>query len=177
MNNKAIKEVIDVIDKYSEVYGAFEGIQKRDKQVLLPEFGDQKTGLIGEFYSRLYLLNKGFKDVKYAPQGSKYDIIVGDNNMKIQVKTANTFYSKTNTLSPIKKGWDFLYLISLNAEFKPNGFWIQKYSKSIFKGKEHIPSAKIRDPRPEKIKCIGSKIFDFSNNLSNELNEAINKFL
>lgn len=139
------KQILEIIEDYAKTYTAFEEIQKREGQNILPKYGDQKTGLIGEFYAKLYILNKDYKDVEYAASGAPFDISYTNKNsktVKVQVKTANTGFSKTNTLSPIKKGWDFLYLISLDKNFKPIGFWIQEYREDMFKGKDRIPSAK-----------------------------------
>ncbi len=85
----------------------------------------------------------------------------------IQVKTALTGFSKTNTLSLIKKGWQFLFLLSLDKNFRPNGFWINKYDDTMFKGREIIQSARIKDPTNDNSK--GSKIFDFKENLVEKL--------
>jgi hypothetical protein len=163
-----ITEIFKAIREYAEVYSTFEKLQKETSS-LLPKHGDQKTGIIGEFYVYQYLRDK--RDLKYSEHGNAWDIEYTDEKtnkiVKIQVKTALTGFSKTNTLSPIKKGWDFIYLVSLNKKFMPNGFWINKYDENMFKGREIIQSARIKDPANDKSK--GSEIFDFKENLVDKL--------
>ena len=47
-----MKVIFDAISKYAEAYACLETLQ-RDEQTHLP-IGDQKTGVIAEFYARLY---------------------------------------------------------------------------------------------------------------------------
>lgn len=167
-----ISDVVDVIKEYAEAYSKFECLQKKEDS-LLPKHGDQKTGIIGEFYIYQYLQGKA--DLKYANHGSSWDIEYTDDEerkIKIQVKTVLTGFSKTNMISPIKKGWDYLYLLSLGKSFVPNGFWIIKYNDDLFENRDKIQSARIKDPINEQSK--GSEIFDFSDNKVDELLEKLN---
>jgi len=167
MKKNQISEIFRIIEEYAKAYSKLEHLQKlQDSE--FPKHGDQKTGIIGEFY--IYQFLKGHKELKYAAHGEPWDIEYVDdsgNQIKIQVKTVLTGFSKTNTLSPIKKGWDYIYLLALDKNFHPIGFWINKYDEKLFNGREVIPSARIKDP--SNIRSEGSKIFDFTNNLFKEL--------
>ena len=47
--------------------------------------------------------------------------------LKIQVKAVSS-YSKTSRVSPIHPGWDELYLMRLDRDFRPEAFWTVKKS-------------------------------------------------
>jgi len=172
-----MNEIIKIISEYSKVYKEFERLQKAEELA----GGDQKTGVIGEYYAKLYIESviKG-GDIKYAENGAPWDIVytIDSDETKIQVKTVS-FYSKTRTIAPLNmspKAFDFLYLISLNKNFKPNGFYINNYkdieeklNDSKCKNKLKIGSTKMKGVSYLGKKCNGSKIYDFKVNLYKEI--------
>ncbi len=118
-------EIFEAIKKYAEAYDLLEGLQgKRDD--LLP-VGDQKTGVIGEFYGRLFA-KRQYSDSEHrygSPSQPAWDITIrrsGQGGHKIQIKTVSA-YSKTNRVSIIHPGWHELYLLRLDKDFQPEGFW------------------------------------------------------
>ena len=70
---------------------------------------------------------KGYKNLKYGT-GSEKSWDIKDENNKYQVKTVSA-YSKTQRISPIHKGWDYLYLIHLTKEFLPDKVLLIKNPK------------------------------------------------
>ncbi len=138
------KEINDGIRLYAKAYEQFQQLQDQYQEYL--PLGDQKTGVVGEFYAMLYA--RWFYpncSVAFAPSTQSWDIeISGDSDIKIQVKTVSA-YSKTRIISPIFPGWDHLYLLSLDRLFVPTGFWIVT-TPDIFAGRESLRSQKMRDP-------------------------------
>lgn len=177
LTEERYKEVLSAIGKYSEVYSTFEKYQKEDtgSDPLLPKHGDQKTGIIGEFYAMLFLRHQGKKNISYAAHGSPYDLSFEESGkiIKVQVKTVLSGFSKTNTMSPLKSGWDYLYLISLDKNFMPNGFWINSYNSSLFKNRKIIQSARIKNPESNN---KGSSCFNFNDNRKEELQKVIENY-
>ena len=119
MNDKDIQVAIRA---YSEAYNRLESFQDRKRL----QIGDQKTGVIGEYYAKIYL-QKTNPDaiVEYAPTNKSYDIICKKhrNKKKIQVKTVSD-HSRTSRVSPIHTGYDELFLLRLDRNFKPVGLWV-----------------------------------------------------
>jgi len=68
MNRNALlskRRIFSGILSYANVYGAFQQIQNANSDLLAA--GDQKTGVIGEFYGLLYAKSKYLLyDVQYA---------------------------------------------------------------------------------------------------------------
>jgi hypothetical protein len=100
---------------------------QRSKDSLLP-VGDQKTGVIAEFYGRLYAQQQYPEAVLVygTPSERAWDIIVRRKNQtdhKIQVKAVSA-YSETSRVSIIHPGWHELYLIRLDKMLWPEGFWV-----------------------------------------------------
>ncbi len=71
MEKSKLTDILNVIEEYSKVYEKFELLQK-ETDSLLPKHGDQKTGIIGEFYIYKYL--EGKDNLKYAAHGEPWDI-------------------------------------------------------------------------------------------------------
>lgn len=120
-----IKSIKRAIQKYAGAYQSLEALQQ--KHVKLLQKGDQKTGVIGEFYSLLFLKNEYPKaNIEYAKSGQKgWDLRVvekGKTDLRVQVKTVSE-YSKTRRISPIHKGWDDLFLLFVDKRLSPSGFW------------------------------------------------------
>lgn len=151
------KDIKDLISSYSDLYKRFEEIQikcdkKKGREIqktanrLLPG-GDQKTGVIGEYYAAKYVQSKiSPESIYYACPSAPHDIEYSIDNkcIKIQVKAVSA-HSETRRISPIKKysknknriikkpaEWDYLYLISLNKKFIPDGLWIIPKDKLNF---------------------------------------------
>lgn len=128
MNHYTFDNFISDVKLYSESYLKLENAQKDITQKFIPQSGDQKTGVIGEAYIYQYLNAKGLVDLTFGSASEKgWDIkfkknIIDSQEYKVQVKTVSGF-SSSRKISPIHDGWDFLYLISLDRSFKPNGLW------------------------------------------------------
>lgn len=148
------KELLEAIDIFSKAYKNLEAVQLQENKKnkdgkylyedrLIP-IGDQKTGAIGEFYALMYLRGKNPYSIftlceNHSHKG--YDIVEKDKNgiiiKGISVKTVSEF-SKTRKTSEIiieKEIEIDLHIISLNKEFKPNGYWILNGKVCDFKHK------------------------------------------
>jgi hypothetical protein len=181
----AINEIVEeLINNYALVYGQFEALQKDNNNSILP-IGDQKTGVIGEYYAKKYI-EKTFtfgKSIPYAKAGADYDLLYHDkkgNPIKVQVKVVSA-HSKTRTISPLKlkdsKGnplFDFLYLIALDMNFRPVNFWINPFNviAKEANGKVVIQGSKMKGIYENK-DINGSKYFDFTEDKVNEMLGAL----
>jgi hypothetical protein len=115
--------IFRAIREYAAAYNQLEELQDGER---LP-IGDQKTGVIGEFYARLYLETLYPQaDISYARADQKgWDIQVASidaDRFTVQVKTVSE-YSKSRRISLIHPGWDRLYLVYLDKQLVPIGFW------------------------------------------------------
>ena len=121
-----LNEFVEIIKKYAKIYSEFEQFQQNNS--FIPSAGDQKTGVIGEAFIYQYLSKKGKQNLQFGTTTEKgWDIKDGQNN-KYQVKTVSA-YSKTQRLSPIHKGWDYLYLVHLTENFLPDKVLLVKEPK------------------------------------------------
>ena len=163
------KEILKSIEKYALAYEELQGWQ--EKLEMIP-IGDQKTGCIGEFYAYLYLRKKfPSSEFSYAGHSEKaWDIEIRSNlsTEKVQVKTVSA-YSTTRVISPIHYGWNQLFIIYLDKNLKPLGFWIIK-DVSIVEENKVLKSRKCR--KPDNLNS-GSRSIPFGQNRVNELIEAI----
>ena len=120
MSHNKIKHAIK---NYAKAYHSLQYWQ--DNHHAIPG-GDQKTGCIGEYYAYLYLSfifpNATLKYGSHSEKGWDIDVVNNGLSKKIQVKTVSQ-YSKTRTISPIHKGWNSLYLIYVDFDLYPVGFW------------------------------------------------------
>ena len=129
------KEFQKIVENYAQVYTAFEEFQKKNYKIL-PK-GDQKTGVIGEAYIYQYL-NKQGKDPKLGTASEKAWDIKDKDNIKYQVKTVSD-YSNTKRISPIHKGWNYLFLVHLTKELRPDRVllvespkhWVKDVTKNL----------------------------------------------
>lgn len=129
-----MKDHFEAIREYARVYALLEGLQRREG-ALLP-VGDQKTGVIAEFYARLYSESHfpGAQLVYGTPSEHAWDITVrriGQPDHKIQVKAVSA-HSTTSRISPIHPGWHELYLMRLDRTLWPEGFWVLSASDAIW---------------------------------------------
>ena len=176
-----IENLLKAIESYSKAYHELEELQKHEIKLedrLMP-IGDQKTGAIGEFYALMYLKKVYPKNnVRFCknPIQKGYDIEIISNqdsdNKKISIKTVSEF-SKTKKVSNIKKEnedkktpkIDYckieLHIISLNKEFKPNGYWILNGKVCDFKHK----SITVSEENMEN-KGFGNKFEEFKEKLN-----------
>lgn len=106
------KQIIGGIKAYAEAYANFQKLQDDNKDLLA--IGDQKTGVIGEFFGLLYARSiYPSSQVMYPaePCQTGWDLEVsGDDSgpdLKIQVKTVSG-YSGTRAITPLFPGWDLL---------------------------------------------------------------------
>ncbi len=112
------------IDQYAKAYLALEGLQDRFPD-WLPK-GDQKTGIIGEFYAKVYLAARypGAEIHFGGHSQTGWDLVVKqEQKIKVQVKTVSA-HSSSRRLTPIHPGWDVLYLMYLGRDLCPKGFWV-----------------------------------------------------
>ncbi len=119
-------EIFQAIAQYARAYAVLEELQRRNNSPL--PIGDQKTGVIAEFYARLYAQTRYPGAAFEYGSASKHawDLKVrrsGRETLKIQVK-AVSWHSKTSRISPIHPGWHELWLMRLDKTFLPEGFWI-----------------------------------------------------
>ena len=164
------KNICTAITSYASAYDVIQGIQENSP--LIPE-GDQKTGCIGEFFAYLYLLDK-HPDAKlvyggHSEKGWDIEVHLPQKNYRVQIKTVSA-YSKTRVISPIHYGWNKLFIIYLNRQFFPQGFWI--IDDSIISKGGILKGRKCRDPQNP---ATGSPSLPFGENLIRELKEAISK--
>jgi hypothetical protein len=143
------RQIIDGIKAYAEAYAGFQKLQDENPDLLA--VGDQKTGVIGEFFGLLYARSiYPSAKVGYAPDPSQtgWDLEVsGDDSgpdIKIQVKTVSG-YSKTRTITPLFPGWDHLYLMYLGRSLMPEGFWIVT-DNNILRGRPSLTGLTMRKP-------------------------------
>jgi len=173
------KDVNDLIRSYASVYSKFEDLQKGDNS-LLPG-GDQKTGVIGEYYAKCYIENNLKCKAQYAKAGARHDIEYTKNDkvVRVQVKCVSA-HSKTRTIAPLslqdKDGnpsFDYLYLISLDDQFKVDAFYINQYHwvrPKINGDKQKVKKGSIMRGYTKEGKFKrGSGCYDFSNNLVDDM--------
>lgn len=118
-----VQDAFRAIRQYAIAYKKLEEIRRAG---LLP-IGDQKTGVIAEFYAQIYA-ERVYPRVKTG-HGSQaaWDLMVSATKTgkfeAVQVKAVSDF-SQTRRVSPIHPGWDQLWLICLNARLEPYSFKI-----------------------------------------------------
>lgn len=183
--SSGLEEIRKLIKEYAKVYIAFEKLQDTKKQIL--PGGDQKTGVIAEYYAKCYIeqIIKG-TNVEYAKQGEAYDISYRDTKgkkMKVQVKGVSE-HSKTRIMAPLnleiveKTGlppFDFLYLIALDLKFKPVGFYINTFKDVNEKSgpNKRIVGSVMQGKSKEGKYKDGSKKYDFEKDLVEEMKRVI----
>src|SRR5690554_1860078 len=179
------KQIQDLIQKYAEIYQRFEDFQKTD---LLPS-GDQKTGVIGEYYAHCYYQSKpGVKSVEYAKSGEAFDLLLtleSSAEKRIQVKCVSA-HSKSRRIAPIninddkKKPFDEIMFLDLDLNFKPIGMYINSFEelkKSVTANTNQtirVVGATMKGSYGETGKITkGSEIINWSENRVGELNDVL----
>jgi len=151
-----MQDHFSAIRQYAEAYERLERLQHAEN-ALLP-IGDQKTGVIAEFYSRIYA-QAVFPDSELifgTPSEHIWDIRVRTANKPdhlIQVKCVSS-HSKTSRVSQIHPGWHELYLLRLDGNFWPIGFWTLSANDAVWSGKR-IGGATM----PRQGRASGSAVF------------------
>jgi|GEM_PF-1594921 len=171
-----------LIADYADVYSRFEVLQKGDFSAL--PGGDQKTGVIAEYYAKCYIENQFKVNANYASSGSSWDIdfLLNDKKIRVQVKGVSA-HSKTRTIAPLRlkdqKGntsFDLLYLIDLDLNFKPVGLFINDYKTvnrrvtKVTQGRLGLQGTKMIDTLKKR---GGSRCYDFTENKVAELLKAL----
>jgi hypothetical protein len=177
-------QVQAVFKHYAAAYALMESLQNPDplpQEVsrLLPT-GDQKTGCIGEYWAMRFARKK-FGPVQchfghHSQQG--WDIAVRGAQTRVQIKTVSE-WSKTRTLSPIHAQrerpdnapadwapWTDLWLVYLNNDLFPIGFWQLKRKHVDFGNKDKLSGLKIRRPTNDS---SGSECITWPSNTVSEL--------
>ena len=173
VNSNTVSEVIEAIRDYAGAYARLQALQ--DRKDMIPP-GDQKTGCIGEFFVYLYLSAKyPGHDLRFAGHSkSGWDIEVGGrgHERRFQVKTVSA-YSVTRRLSPISAGWHELFVVYLDRNLSPTGFWIVT-DHSIVPESGVLRHCVCPDPSGDR---QGSGAISFGENRIEELNEIIRPVL
>lgn len=146
-------EVEKLICEYASLYSMFEDLQAKK---ILPG-GDQKTGVIGEYYAKMYLesLDK-VKAVIYGQPGSTFDLkatLLDGSERLVQVKCVSA-HSKTRRLAPLNLSngaFDDLYIIKLNHKFFPIEFYINTFDelKGRANGKKKLSALNLPEDSAE----------------------------
>lgn len=118
-----VQDAFRAIRQYALAYKKLESIQRAG---LLP-IGDQKTGVIAEFYAQVYA-ERVYARLKTGHSSqSAWDLMVSATKTgkfeAVQVKAVSDF-SQTRRVSPIHPGWDQLWLICLDERLRPYSFKI-----------------------------------------------------
>ncbi len=118
-----VQDAFRAIMQYALAYKKLESIQRAG---LLP-IGDQKTGVIAEFYAQIYAESRYARLKTGHSSQSAWDLMVSDTKTgrfeAVQVKAVSDF-SQTRRVSPIHPGWDQLWLICLDERLEPYSFKI-----------------------------------------------------
>lgn len=145
------------IAKFAEAYHALEKLQQREAKklahkALLPHKGDQKTGLIGEYwairYARTVFPGAKISFGRTSEKGWDLKVKTGGGKLHyIQVKTASAFgKGRLSPICPPKKTpafkdgkelpnyWNELWLLWLNHKLQPVTLWKLKPEHVAFKG-------------------------------------------
>ncbi len=127
-----MQDIFDAIDLYAKAYGVLEQLQ-RTRTTEIP-IGDQKTGVIAEFYARIYAKSR-FPNAKFefgSASEHAWDIKVvlsGQPEIKVQVKAVSA-HSQTSRVSPIHPGWHQLWLMRLDEYLRPKALWVIEAEKA-----------------------------------------------
>lgn len=118
-----VQDAFRAIRQYAVAYKKLEEIQKAE---LLP-IGDQKTGVLAEFYAKIYADSVYARVETGHGSQSAWDLKVSTSKTgkfeAVQVKAVSDF-SQTRRVSPIHPGWDQLWLVCLNKQLEPYSFKI-----------------------------------------------------
>jgi hypothetical protein len=145
----------EAIKEYSIAYNKFEVLQIQEEQLkdrLLPK-GDQKTGVIGEFYALQYLKKTNPNcDISLVKNHSQeaYDLKIDERRISVKTVSEWSQERKINLKSYFKsikktENKEFesvdLIVISLTKNLTPDGIWFiaSDVIKEKFKGSVKVP--------------------------------------
>lgn len=142
MSRRNVKDIFDAIEQYAIAYRRLEQIQRAHTYDI--PIGDQKTGVIAEFYARIYAKHR-FRNGTFefgSASEHAWDIKVvlpRQREIKVQVKAVSA-HSQTSRVSPIHPGWHELWLMRLDEHLRPQALWVFKasnvpWSKSLLKNR------------------------------------------
>jgi hypothetical protein len=123
-----MKKIFHAIQAYADAYNRLEQLQRAEETRHLIPIGDQKTGVIAEFYARIYAEHR-FKAARIefgSPSERGWDIkvtLADKRALKVQVKAVSA-HSRSHAISPIHPGWDELWLIRLDVKLWPEAVWV-----------------------------------------------------
>ena len=171
----AVKKLYEAIDGYADAY------LKLWKTVQLESnhfpCGAISSGLIAEFYAKKYLEQK-YPNAQIAFGGANeksWDIKVTEQGKDILVQVKSTSdYSKSRKLSPLKKGFDQLIVITLACDFFPCQAFLFEDPKVLLKN-GYFPSLTV--PNPSIPKQKGSDVFADAVNIHEEFFEHLSNAL
>ncbi len=129
--------IFDAIAEYAVAYKRLEDIQRAQPDAL-PR-GDQKTGVIAEFFGRLYAKSR-FTDARLeygSTSEHAWDIKVvqpDESILKVQIKAVSA-HSEKSRVSVIHPGWDELWLMRLDLNLLPEAFWTFRASETAWSAK------------------------------------------
>lgn len=124
--SRTMHEIFVAIDQYAVAYSRLEALQRSCTKEI--PIGDQKTGVIAEFYGRIYATHRFPKATFEFGSTSEYawDIKVlqtGQPEIKVQIKAVSA-HSKTSRMSPIHPGWHQLWLMRIDKHLQPHALWV-----------------------------------------------------
>jgi hypothetical protein len=186
MQTAAINKLNDIeeaIEDFARAYQRLEELQTREMKKssherLLPQKGDQKTGLIGEYwairYARMVFSDSRVEFGGHSQEGWDFKVIrTRHKPLYIQLKTASDF--GTGKLSPICKPsrrpsvedgdelpryWDELWLLWLDKRLRPVVLWRFNPDQVEFNGAACLRGKSLRRPIS---RTGGSNCFDWDN--------------
>lgn len=177
---KPQKNISRLIGDYANIYEQFEKLQNG---IVLPK-GDQKIGVIAEYYAKCYIESKYKTVAEYQKSGASFDLSYKTKSgklVKVQVKCVSA-YSKTRIIAPLnlnKNSFDELYLMALDKSFYPVAFYINTYAqiKALLATKgdkrEKIVGSVMKGLSIELKEKSGTWLYDFGENKVEELRGSI----
>lgn len=133
-DNRAVQEIFDAIGQYADAYARLERLQ-RSHPLEIP-IGDQKTGVIAEFFARIYAKHRFPEAALEFGTASQHawDIKIlrpSQPEIKVQVKAVSA-HSKTSRISPIHPGWHQLWLMRLDEHLRPHALWVVEAQDKVW---------------------------------------------
>lgn len=137
-----MQDIFDAIDQYANAYGRLEQLQRARTNDI--PIGDQKTGVIAEFYARIYAKhcfpNRTFEFGSASEHAWDIKVVLPEQQeIKVQVKSVSA-HSQTSRISPIHPGWHELWLMRLDEHLRPHALWVieacnARWSNSLLKNR------------------------------------------
>lgn len=149
--------IFSAIAEYAIAYARLEAIQRKRPNDL-PR-GDQKTGVIAEFFARIFSRTRFPKATLEFGTTSEHawDLRVIRSNivpLHIQVKAVSA-HADIRGISPLHPGWNELWLMRLDKSLSPEGFWCFRKNEVSWSHKTIKSSTMPRRTKPK----TGSAIY------------------